>query len=40
MKTKGKAITNIGRELGKQWRSLPDVEKEYYNKLARSAKLK
>lgn len=40
MKAKGKAITNIGRELGKQWRSLPDVEKEHYNKQARSAKLK
>jgi hypothetical protein len=40
MKAKGKTITNIGRELGKEWRSLSDVEKEHYNKQARSSKLK
>ena len=40
MKAKGKTITNIGRELGKQWRSLSDAEKEHYNVEARSSKLK
>jgi hypothetical protein len=40
MKATGKTITNIGRELGKQWRSLSDAEKEHYNVQARSAKLK